>query len=668
MRFDYGYSEENQLGKPYDLRLLRRLWPFLSQYRRLLAGSVFLVVAITALDLALPYFTKVAIDQYIVPVQSMTRVSGPGDKGRPQPFLTVDLRHPEARRITGQYPHLFETVEATPEKARIALKDLSGLSPDDRALLREKDLRGLGWLVLVFLGVVGLDFVFTFLQKMTMEYTGHKVMHDLRLGLYGHIQQQSMAFFTRQPVARLVTRMTNDVQNMHELFTTFIAMVFKDIFLLMGISVVLLMLDWRLALAGFSVLPLVALAARRFSSRARNVFRAQRVKVAEINTRMAETIDGIKTLQTFCREGDNFDHFSQLNNQNYELGMRQIHVYAVFMPVVEMLGIVSVAIVIWTGGLHVLNARISLGDLVAALSYMRMFFRPLRDLSENYNILQNAMASAERIFALLDTDRKLAQADSPLPAGATITPGEGLVELDRVSFAYNPLEPVLRDITFRVRHGQTLALVGPTGAGKTSILSLLLRLYDPTGGQIRLDGKALPLWDTNELRGRMALVPQEPMLFSGTLRQNIFPDPAAISQEKANQVVAAANCTELMARLPDGLDTLLTKGGTGLSSGERQLVAIAHAFARDPDILLLDEATSHIDSHTEASIHRALGNLMRGRTCILVAHRLSTARLADHIVVIKEGAVEEEGSHDALMAAKGFYWHLNRQSLGTASS
>ncbi len=666
MRFDYGYSEENQLGKPYDLRLLRRLWPFLSQYRRLLAGSVFLVVAITALDLALPYFTKVAIDQYIVPVQSMARVSGSGEKGRLQRFLTVDLRHPDARRIAGQYPHLFETVETAPGTARIAMKDLAGLSPDDRALLREKDLRGLGWLVMVFLGVVGLDFVFTFLQKMAMEYAGHKVMHDLRLGLYEHIQRQSMAFFTRQPVARLVTRMTNDIQNMHELFTTFIALVFKDIFLLMGISVVLLMLDWRLALAGFSVLPLVAYAARRFSSRARNVFRAQRVKVAEINTRMSETIDGIKTLQTFCREGDNFDHFSQLNDQNYELGMRQIHVYAVFMPVVEMLGVVSVAIVIWTGGLHVLNARISLGDLVAALSYMRMFFRPLRDLAENYNILQNALASAERIFALLDTDRRLAQADSPLPAGATITPGKDLIELDRVSFAYNPLEPVLHDISFRVRHGQTLALVGPTGAGKTSILSLLLRLYDPTGGQIRLDGKALPLWDTNELRGRMALVPQEPMLFSGTLRQNIFPDPAAISPEKADQVVAAANCTELMARLPDGLDTLLTKGGTGLSSGERQLVAIAHAFARDPDILLLDEATSHIDSHTEASIHRALGNLMRGRTCILVAHRLSTARLADHIVVIKEGTVEEEGSHNALMAAKGFYWHLNRQSLGTA--
>ena len=662
MRFDYGYSEEDHLGKPYDFRLLRRLWPFLRQYRRLLIGSVFLVVAITVLDLAMPYFTKIAIDRHIVPVRSIVSAVGPTEDGRRQRYLTVDLNDPDSRRVVNQYAHLFETAQGA---TRIAVKDLTRLSPDDRALLRKGDLQGLGWMVLVFLGVVGMDFFFTFLQKVIMEYAGHKVMHDLRLRLYEHIQRQSMAFFTQQPVARLVTRLTNDVQNMHELFTTFIALVFKDIFLLLGISVVLVLIDWRLALAGFSVLPVVAVAAGWFSSRARDVFRAQRVKVAEINTRMSETIDGIKTLQTFCREDDNYDHFAELNAHNYRLGMRQIHVYALFMPVIEMLGIVAVAILICAGGLHVLDERISLGDLVAALSYMRMFFRPLRDLAENYNILQNAMASAERIFALLDTDRALVQPALAEPVHATATNSAGLLELETVSFAYNPQEPVLRDVSFRVRHGQTVALVGPTGAGKTSILNLILRLYDPVGGQIRLDGKALPLWDSDRLRSRMALVPQEPMLFSGTLRQNIFADPAAVTEEKAEQVVAAANCAELVAGLPGGLNTLLAKGGAGLSSGERQLVAIARAFARDPDILLLDEATSHIDSHTEAAIHQALGNLMRGRTCILVAHRLSTARLADHIVVIKSGAVEEEGSHSALMAAKGFYWHLNRQSSRT---
>jgi ATP-binding cassette subfamily B protein len=662
MRFDYGYSEEDHLGKPYDFRLLRRLWPFLRQYRRLLIGSVFLVVAITVLDLAMPYFTKIAIDRHIVPVRSIVSAVGPTEDGRRQRYLTVDLNDPDSRRVVNQYANLFETAQGA---TRIAVKDLTRLSPDDRALLRKGDLQVLGWMVLVFLGVVGMDFFFTFLQKVIMEYAGHKVMHDLRLRLYEHIQRQSMAFFTQQPVARLVTRLTNDVQNMHELFTTFIALVFKDIFLLLGISVVLVLIDWRLALAGFSVLPVVAVAAGWFSSRARDVFRAQRVKVAEINTRMSETIDGIKTLQTFCREDDNYDHFAELNAHNYRLGMRQIHVYALFMPVIEMLGIVAVAILICAGGLHVLDERISLGDLVAALSYMRMFFRPLRDLAENYNILQNAMASAERIFALLDTDRALVQPASSEPVHATATKSAGLLELETVSFAYNPQEPVLRDVSFRVRHGQTVALVGPTGAGKTSILNLILRLYDPVGGQIRLDGKALPLWDSDRLRSRMALVPQEPMLFSGTLRQNIFADPAAVTEEKAEQVVAAANCAELVAGLPGGLNTLLAKGGAGLSSGERQLVAIARAFARDPDILLLDEATSHIDSHTEAAIHQALGNLMRGRTCILVAHRLSTARLADHIVVIKSGAVEEEGSHSALMAAKGFYWHLNRQSSRT---
>ena len=663
MRFDYGYSEEDHLGRQYDFHLLRRLWPFLRTYRRLLIASVFLVVAITVLDLALPYFTKVAIDRHIVPVRSIRSESVSSEDGRLQRFLTVDLNSPDVRRVVDRYPDLFEGAQNT---ARIAMQDLVHISVDDQALLRKKDLRGLGWVVLVFLGVVGMDFVFTFLQKMIMEYSGHKVMHDIRIRLYDHIQQQCMAFFTRQPVARLVTRMTNDVQNMHELFTTFIALVFKDIFLLIGVSVVLIVIDWRLALAGFSVLPVVAFAAGRFSSRARGVFRAQRVKVAEINTRMSETIDGIKTLQTFCREDQNYDHFVDLNEQNYQLGMRQIHVYAVFMPVIEMLGIVAVAILVWYGGLHVLDEQISLGDLVAALSYMRMFFRPLRELAENYNTLQNAMASAERIFGLLDTDQKLARTISAEPVGATLSGRGGMLELSAVSFSYNPEEPVLRDVSFCVQKGQTVALVGPTGAGKTSILNLILRLYDPVGGQIRLDGKALPLWDSDRLRSRMALVPQEPMLFSGPLRQNIFAVPAVVNSEDARQVIAAANCADLVARLPLGLDTVLVNGGAGLSSGERQLVAIARAFARDPDILLLDEATSHIDSHTEAAIHLALGNLMRGRTCILVAHRLSTARLADHIVVIKDGTVEEEGGHDALMATKGFYWHLNRQSSPAA--
>jgi ATP-binding cassette subfamily B protein len=659
MRADFGYSEGDHLGKPYDLKLLKRLWPFLASYRKLLAGSLALVVVITLLDLAIPYFTKVAIDHYIVPVRETTVTDGTGKDDPRRWYAVADDTDARVRQVVDHYPLLFKTMDG---ETRIAFEDLKKLSPEDLAVVRQADLSGLILVVLVFLGAVLADFLFVFLQKIIMEYTGHKVMHDLRLRLYDHIQQQSMAFFTRQPVARLVTRMTNDVQNMHELFTTFIALVFKDFFLLTGIAAVLLFLDWQLALAGLAVLPLVIWAAVHFSNRARDVFRALRVKVAQINTHMSESIEGIRTIQTFCREDDNYERFAVLNAQNYKLGIRQIQIFGVFMPMIEVLGIVSLGILLFYGGLHVLDGRISLGILVAAISYMRMFFRPLRDLAENYNILQNAMASAERLFDLLDSNEtlpQLAQAQrvkpGPVPSGKTV------LELKEISFSYASGEAVLKQISFDAAQGQTVAIVGPTGAGKTSVLNLILRLYDSDSGQIMLYGEPLQRWDLGRLRSMMALVPQEPVLFSGTLRQNIFPGHNGEDPDYVEHIVASANCAGLVARLPQGLDTPLAKSGAGLSSGERQLVSIARALARDPRIILLDEATSYIDSQTEAAIHQALQNLMAGRTCILVAHRLSTARSADRIVVLRHGRIEESGTHAELMVAKGLYWRLNRQ-------
>jgi ATP-binding cassette, subfamily B, multidrug efflux pump len=660
MRFDYGYSEEDDLGKPYDLRLLRRLGPFLQPYKRLLAGSVLLVMGITLMELALPYFTKIAIDRYIIPTDESAVASDASNGDRPRRYITVDAGDPAVQRIIQRYPRLFLKSK---ERVQIALEDYNRITARDRIDLRRRDLAGLSLVVIFYLAVVAADFGFNFVQRMLMEYAGHRVMHDVRVRLYEHVQQQSMAFFTRQPVARLVTRMTNDVQNMHELFTTFIALVFKDFFMLVGITAVLMALDWRLALAGFTVLPLVAWATRRFSRRARGVFRAVRVKVAEINTRMSETIEGIKTIQSFSQEQANYDNFADLNAENYRLGMQEIHIFALFMPMIEVLGIIAIAILMFFGGLHVVNGVISLGALVASLTYMRMFFRPLRDLAENYNVLQNAMSSAERIFGLLDTDERLPRATAP--ADDLRRDNRGLLEVDRVGFSYAPGEKVLSDVSFTVREGETMALVGPTGAGKTSLLNLILRLYDPDSGEIRLDGRPIRSWDPGRLRSQMALVPQEPVLFSGTLRQNILEngdDPAVKDDDiHLEQIVAAANCREFLERLPQGLDTPLVKGGSGLSSGERQLVAIARALARDPRIILLDEATSYIDSQTEAAIHQALQNLMQGRTCIIVAHRLSTARGADKIAVIKQGRVAECGSHAELMAARGFYWRLARQ-------
>jgi ATP-binding cassette subfamily B multidrug efflux pump len=680
MRRDYGYFEEDQLGKPYDLRLLRRLFPYIRPYSLLFLVSIGLVTAITVLDLALPYLTKVAIDRYIV----QDVVDDKAGTSPQQRFYAADLRRPGIEMVVSRYPSLFEIQWP---HARIRYEDLSELNKADLADLRRGDYAGVARIALIFIGVVVCHFVFSFGHVIIMEYAGQAIMHDLRLTLFRHIQGLSMAFFTKNPVGRLVTRMTSDVQNMHEFFTSIITVLFKDIFLILGITVVLLLMNWQLALICFLMLPFIFLATACFSRLARNVFRELRVKIAEINTRLQETIDGIRIVQLFLQEKKNYERFRKLNHENYLVGMRQINIFAVFMPVIEVLSSVTTALVIWYGGGRVLVETLSLGALVAFIAYMRMFFRPIRDIAEKYNIMQSAMASSERLFLLLDSQERIADAKIsptptlPSPPGPDLVcsdnrvfqesraraglKGEGLgggkegtISFGNVWFSYLGRDWVLKNISLTVRPGETVAIVGPTGAGKSTLIHLLERFYDPTKGSINFGGVDLRLIPKAFLRARMALITQDVFLFADTIWNNITVGNPRLPHERLHEIVAACNLDRLIQGLPHGFDTVLTEAGRTMSSGERQLVAFARALARDPEILILDEATSSVDTETERLIQEATVRLMQNRTAIVVAHRLSTIRHADRIIVLHRGRIREVGSHDELIANQGLYYQL----------
>ena len=384
MRTDFGYFEEKELGKPYDVKLLKRLYPYTGPYKLLLLCSIILIVFITLLDLSLPYVTKIAIDRYIVPQKESAVNKSPDPAENKIRYLKVDITDSAIEAIVNKYSDRFKKDESL---ALISFDDLSQLEKKDLAILRKDDLEGVTFITAIFLAIVIASFVLNIVQVIIMEYTGQMIMHDLRVRLFTHIQGLSVAFFTRNPVGRLVTRVANDIQNMHELFTSVIVFVFKDLFLLAGITLVLLSINWRLALVCFTVIPFVIYASIHFSGQAREAFRILRLKIAEINTRFSETIAGITVIQLFLQEKRNYLDFKRLNHEHYLAGMRQVHVFAVFMPVIEILGAVTIAVVIFYGGGEVLAESISLGALVAFLSYMKMFFRPIRDIAEKYNIL-----------------------------------------------------------------------------------------------------------------------------------------------------------------------------------------------------------------------------------------------------------------------------------------
>lgn len=659
MTSDKRLFEEKKLDQAQDFGLLKKLVPYVRPYRGLFAWIFLLIVAITVLELAIPYITKIAIDRYIVPEQTRFQKSGPLDSGEPARLLMVDLTDdstgPELKKIIDSRPDLFEISGST---AAIGYNQLPELPRADLVQLRRNDLSGISMAAAWLLILVIISFFLNFINVVIMEYAGQRMMHDLRISLFSHISGLSVRFFTRNPVGRLVTRVTNDTQNMHEMFTSVLIFVFKDFFMLAGITVVLFSIDWRLSAGAYAVLPLVFYVSWKFSKSAREAYRTLRIKVAEINSKFSETIGGMQVIQLFRQQRANYRKFKTINQAHFQAGMQQITVFALFMPLIELMSATALAVVIFYGGHSILAGRISLGTLVVFISYVRMFFRPIRDIAEKYNITLNALSSAERIFLILeDTDRV-----PEIPESERLPMPDRLhsIAFHHVSFSYIPEEPVLRDVSFEVNAGDTLAVVGPTGAGKTSLINLIIRFYDPDSGAVMINGTDIRRFSIHDVRSKTALVTQDPFIFSGSLRKNIFAGKGPVSEDRINAVLETSCCKALIDRLPEGLDTRMTESGASLSSGERQLVSIARALAHDPELIIFDEATSYVDSETEAAIQKALANLTRHYTTIIIAHRLSTARAASRILVLHHGKIIESGTHDALLRERGFYHRLNQ--------
>ena len=576
-------DHEEVLGKAYDARLMRRLLGFMRPHQVAIGWTLVAIVGLSALQLAPPYLTKVAIDAHI---------------------------------ITGE-------------------------------------LDGLDTLAFLFLGVLLLSYVLEYAQTYTLQVTGQRIIFDLRMRVQEHLQRLDVAFYDRNPVGRLMTRVTTDVDALNDLFASGVVSVFRDIFILGGIAIVLVAMDWRLAIVALSVLPLIALVTQWFRLNARHSYRQVRGWVARINAFLQENITGMATVQLFRREAGHFARFDAINQGHRDANIASIFFNAVFYPAIEVLGAMAIAAIVWFGGGWTLQGTLELGSLVAFVLYSQRFFRPISDLSEKFNLLQAAMASSERIFALLDTPVSVAS-----PATPVWPTGPGHIRFDHVWFAYRDDEYVLEDVTFDVTPGQRVGVVGATGAGKTTLISLLMRFYDVSRGRITIDGVDVRDVPLETLRSRFGLVLQDVYLFSGTVADNIRLGRGAITDADVRHAAGAVHADRFIASLPDGIDSAVAERGATFSVGQRQLLSFARALAHQPSVLVLDEATSSVDTNTEQVIQDALRVLMSGRTTIAIAHRLSTVQDMDTILVFHKGRLRESGSHQDLLATRGLYHTL----------
>lgn len=520
--------------------------------------------------------------------------------------------------------------------------------------IAKQDMDGLKWIALLYLGVLIGQFIFQFSETYLTQYVGQHIMFDLRRNIFGHLQKLPLSFYDRNPVGRLITRVTSDVDALNEVVTSGMVAIFGNIFTIIGIVIVMLWMNWKLALVTFAVLPLLFGAAFMFKMKVRDLFRQVRLRLAVINSFLQENITGMRIVQLFNREDENYDRFTKINHSYLDANLDTIFYFAIFFPTVRFLSSLAIALIIWYGGGQILQDALTFGVLVAFIQYAELFYRPIQDLSEKYNIFQQAMASSERVFKLIDEPVKIES-----PANPTAVPVfEHQIEFKNVWFAYDGENYVLKDVSFTVNKGESVALVGATGSGKTTIVNLLCRFYDVSKGQILIDGVDIREFDLQALRQLLGIVLQDVFLFSGSIEENIRLGNHDFDHDRIELAAKRARAHDYIQRLEHGYQQEVRERGSSLSVGQKQLLSFARALVFDPQILILDEATSNIDTETEILIQEALNVLLENRTSIVIAHRLSTIKHVNKIIAIHKGIIRETGSHEELLAHRGIYFKL----------
>ncbi|MCK5130993.1 MAG: ABC transporter ATP-binding protein [Candidatus Sabulitectum sp.] len=690
-----SFADDSVEGKGYDSKLIKRLLHYAGPHRKLIFLAMFFMLISSSVELLLPYVTKQGIDKYLARLYQvytdtpsacdslMDLAPAEGDFI----FLASDTLLIRKASMDGMDPatthvlvagghlmpetfYLFPADKYEGETGRlqndywlVPERDLGKIPPEKLMSIREKDVAGITRLALIFMGLLVISMFAGYGHVMSLVIAGQRSMYDVRTELFNHIQTLSLNFFSRNPVGRLVTRVSNDVEALNEMFSAVLVNLVKDFLLIIGTITILLFMDWKLALISLTVLPIFTIASLLFRRKTRVIYRKVRKHLAELNSSIAEDISGVKVIQIFRQEKTRRDKYLEINDNYYKISMKQLYVFGVFRPLIEVIAQVGTAIVLIYGGLSAISGALTIGALVAFISYVRQMFRPISDMSEKYNIMQSAMASSERIFMILDTLPEVEEAEDALPPMKL----RGEVTFEDVNFGYSADTPVLKDINFGIKPGKSVALVGPTGAGKTSIISLLTRFWDVDTGRILLDGADIRDHSVETLRKNTAIVLQDAFIFSRSVADNIRLS-SNLTSEEVRRAADMVQATEFIDRLPKGFDTVMAERGATLSTGQKQLICFARALAHDPRILVLDEATSNVDPATEQLIQRAIDTLMKGRTSIIVAHRLSTIQKCDEIMVIDAGLIMERGTHQELLSRRGIYYNLYLLQWGNGNS